>query len=171
MRKPPGTARAVPGGCRAHDRPEGRPLALERSSSLAPRASRYRQPYAAHMGVYGLDHVVLRVADGERALAFYCGRLGLEPVRADAWRRGEVPFPSARVDEATLIDLLPGRRTGENLDHLCLVVERSDVDAATASGDLEVIEGPVTRFGARGDGTSVYVRDPDGNVIELRCYD
>jgi catechol 2,3-dioxygenase-like lactoylglutathione lyase family enzyme len=123
------------------------------------------------MEVRSLDHVVLRVADGERALRFYCGTLGLEPVRVDAWRRGEVPFPSARVDAATLIDLLPDRRTGENLDHLCLVVTRADVEAVTVSRELEVVEGPARRFGARGDGTSVYVRDPDGNLVELRCYD
>lgn len=115
--------------------------------------------------------MVLRVADGERALSFYCGTLGLEPVRVDAWRRGEVPFPSARVDAATLIDLVPRPRTGENLDHLCLVVTRADVEAVTVSRELEVVEGPAVRFGARGDGTSVYVRDPDGNLVELRCYD
>ncbi|MDA8276135.1 MAG: VOC family protein [Actinomycetota bacterium] len=123
------------------------------------------------MEVLGIDHVVLRVADGERALRFYCGALGLEPVRVDAWRRGEVPFPSARVDSATLIDLVPRPRTGENLDHLCLVVSRADVEAVVASDAFEIVEGPARRFGARGDGTSVYVSDPDGNLVELRCYD
>ncbi|WP_405114950.1 hypothetical protein OG559_11255 [Micromonospora sp. NBC_01405] len=39
-----------------------------------------------------------------------------------------------------------------------------------ASGDLDVVEGPAGRFGARGSATSVYVRDPDGNVVELRWY-
>ena len=120
--------------------------------------------------VVGLDHVVLDVADVERSSAFYCGELGLEPVRVDEWRRGEVPFPSARVDDRTILDLLAAPRTGVNADHLCLVVEPVDLDAIRASGRFDVVDGPAIRFGARGNGTSLYVRDPDGNTVELRHY-
>ena len=120
--------------------------------------------------VVALDHVVLNVADVERSLAFYCGELGLVPERVDEWRRGEVRFPSVRVDPHTIIDLLAAPRTGENSDHLCLVVEPTDLDAVKASGRFEVVDGPATRFGARGDGTSLYVKDPDGNTVELRHY-
>ena len=120
--------------------------------------------------VAGLDHVVLNVADVERSLSFYCDRLGLTPVRVDEWRRAEVPFPSVRVDAGTIIDLLGARRDGENLDHLCLVVEPTDLEELKASGGFDVVDGPARRFGARGDGTSLYVRDPDGNVVELRHY-
>jgi len=120
--------------------------------------------------VVGLDHVVLDVADVERSLAFYCGELGLEPVRVEEWRRGEVPFPSARVDDRTILDLLAAPRTGVNADHLCLVVEPVDLDAIRASGRFDVVDGPAIRFGARGHGTSLYVRDPDGNTVELRHY-
>jgi catechol 2,3-dioxygenase-like lactoylglutathione lyase family enzyme len=49
-------------------------------------------------------------------------------------------------------------------------VEPVDLDAVKASGRFDVVDGPATRSGARGDGTSLYVRDPDGNVIELRHY-
>ena len=59
----------------------------------------------------GLDHLVIDVADVERSLAFYVGELGLEPVRVDEWRRGEVLFPSVRVDPTTIIDLLATPRT------------------------------------------------------------
>ena len=52
--------------------------------------------------VTGLDHVVLNVADVERSLAFYCDELGLAPERVDEWRRGEVLFPSVRVDAHTI---------------------------------------------------------------------
>ena len=121
--------------------------------------------------VVGLDHVVLNVADVERSLAFYCGELGLAPERVDEWRRGEILFPSVRVDADTIIDLLAVPRTGENADHLCLVVEPLDLDALKASGRFEVVDGPATRFGARGNGTSLYVKDPDGNTVELRYYD
>ena len=120
--------------------------------------------------VTGLDHVVLNVADVERSLAFYCDELGLAPERVEEWRRGEVFFPSVRVDAHTIIDLLATPRTGENADHLCLVVEPTDLDAVKASGRFEVVDGPATRFGARGNGTSLYVKDPDGNTVELRHY-
>jgi len=120
--------------------------------------------------VTGLDHIVLNVADVERALEFYTGALGLEAVRVDQWRRGAAPFPSVRVDAGTIIDLLARPRAGENLDHFCLVVAPSDFDSLKASGRFDVVDGPATRFGARGDGTSLYVRDPDGNTVELRYY-
>ncbi len=115
--------------------------------------------------------MVLNVADVERSLAFYCGELGLAPERVDEWRRGEILFPSVRVDADTIIDLLAVPRTGENADHLCLVVEPLDLDALKASGRFDVVDGPATRFGARGNGTSLYVKDPDGNTVELRYYD
>jgi catechol 2,3-dioxygenase-like lactoylglutathione lyase family enzyme len=121
--------------------------------------------------VTGLDHVVLNVADVERSLAFYSGELGLAPERVEEWRRGEILFPSVRVDETTIIDLLAVARTGQNADHLCLVVEPIDLESVKTSGRFEVVDGPATRFGARGDGTSLYVKDPDGNTVELRYYD
>jgi catechol 2,3-dioxygenase-like lactoylglutathione lyase family enzyme len=118
----------------------------------------------------GLDHVVLNVADVERSIAWYCGELGLEPLRLDEWRRGEVLFPSVRLDADTIIDLLQTDRTGQNVDHVCLVVEPTDLEALAASGRFEVVDGPARLFGARGEGVGLYVRDPDGNVIELRHY-
>ncbi len=121
--------------------------------------------------VIGLDHVVFNVADEERSLAFYCGELGLQPDRVDEWRRREAPFPSVRLNAGTIIDLLRTPRTGENADHICVVVEPLDFDAIKASGRFEVVDGPDRRYGARGEGTSLYIRDPDGNVVELRYYD
>jgi catechol 2,3-dioxygenase-like lactoylglutathione lyase family enzyme len=121
--------------------------------------------------VISLDHLVLLTTDVERALAYYMGVLGMSGVRVDEWRRGEVPFPSVRIDAATIIDLLEGERTGENVAHLCLVVADADLDAIVAGGDLGPIDGPMTgMFGARGFATSIYARDPDGNVIEFRAY-
>ncbi len=120
--------------------------------------------------VIAFDHVVLNVADVERSLAFYTEELGLEPIHVDEWRSGERLFPSVRVDAGTIIDLIGLPRSGENLDHLCLVVEPMDFDALKASGRFEVADGPATRFGARGDGTSLYIRDPDHNLVELRYY-
>jgi catechol 2,3-dioxygenase-like lactoylglutathione lyase family enzyme len=118
----------------------------------------------------GLDHIVLYASDVERTLAFYVDDLGLTPVRVEEWRRGAVPFPSVRVDESTIIDLLQGQPHGRNLDHFCLVVAPVDFDAIKAGGMFDVVDGPDVRYGARGDGTSLYVRDPDGTVVELRYY-
>jgi catechol 2,3-dioxygenase-like lactoylglutathione lyase family enzyme len=123
------------------------------------------------VAVVGMDHVVFTVEDEERSLAFYCGELGLAPVRVDQWRRHEAPFPSVRVNASTIIDLLRAPRAGENVDHVCLVVEPVDFDALKASGRFVVVDGPARRYGAQGEGTSLYIRDPDGNMIELRYYD
>ena len=117
-----------------------------------------------------LDHIVLNVSDVERSLRFYVDELGLEPMRVEEWRRGEIFFPSVRVTPSTIIDLLATERTGANVDHLCLVIEPTDLDALKASGRFDVVDGPATRYGARGDGTSLYVKDPDGNTVELRYY-
>ncbi|KOT64748.1 VOC family protein [Streptomyces rimosus] len=122
------------------------------------------------MRVIAFDHLVLNVADAERALGFYCGPLGLEPVRVEEWRAGKVPFPSVRVSPTTIIDLLEGDRGESNVDHICLVVEPLDWQEVIDSGVLTVVDGPGQRFGARGNAQSVYVRDPDGNTVELRWY-
>lgn len=122
------------------------------------------------MRVRGLDHIVLTVADVERSLSWYVELLGLMPERVDEWRADAAPFPSVRIDDRCIIDLFPGTPDGSNLDHLCLVVERGDVEAIAADDRFDVIEGPVPRWGARGMGTSVYVRDPDRNTVELRSY-
>ena len=122
------------------------------------------------MHVHELDHIVLNVGDVERSLAWYTDLLGLAPDRVDEWRAGDVPFPSVRINERCIIDLFAVERSGENLNHLCLVVDPADVDAVAADDRFEIVDGPGRRWGARGDGRSVYVRDPDGNTVELRAY-
>lgn len=121
--------------------------------------------------VVGVDHVVINCADVERSIDWYCNTLGLAPVRVDEWRRSEVLFPSVRVNESTIIDLLATERTGVNFDHVCVVIEPTDLDALAASGRFDVVGGPARLFGARGEGSGLYVRDPDGNTVELRYYD
>lgn len=123
--------------------------------------------------VIGFDHVVVRCADIEKSLAFYCGELGLEPDRVDEWRRGEVFFPSARVNATTLIDLFPigdgpPRADVPNVDHFCLVIQAADLDAlAERFSGARRADG---LYGAQGYASSVYVQDPDGNTVELRSY-
>jgi catechol 2,3-dioxygenase-like lactoylglutathione lyase family enzyme len=120
--------------------------------------------------VTGLDHLVLNCADIETTLSWYVDRLGLSPVRVDEWRDGSAPFPSVRVNEQTIIDLIAGDHGAGRLDHFCLVIAATDLHSLAASGQFDVLDGPSTRFGARGNGESLYVRDPDGTTVELRYY-
>ena len=122
------------------------------------------------MRVKAFDHLVLNVRDVERALKFYSGTLGLEEERVAEWRAGKAPFPSVRVNNSTIIDLVDRPRGESNVDHICLVVDPVDWQQVIDSGVFTVLEGPVRRFGARGDAQSVYVQDPDGNTVELRWY-
>jgi catechol 2,3-dioxygenase-like lactoylglutathione lyase family enzyme len=118
--------------------------------------------------VIGLDHVVVCCADVERSLTFYCDKLGLEPVRLGEWRRGEVPFPSVRITPTTILDLFHSKPDGVNVDHFCLVMEPTDLEeVAAAFPGSERADG---LYGAQGYASSVYVKDPDGTTIELRCY-
>lgn len=125
----------------------------------------------------GLDHIVLRVVDVEAMLAFYVDVLGCSPDRM----RPELGLYQVRAG-AALIDLVPvdgqlGRaggappgREGRNLDHLCLRVEPFDAEAIRAWLEARGAHpGPVEqRYGAEGTGPSIYVADPEGNVVELK---
>jgi catechol 2,3-dioxygenase-like lactoylglutathione lyase family enzyme len=122
------------------------------------------------MKVTGLDHVVIDCADVERSVAWWRDELGCEPVRLEEWRRGEVPFVSVRLDATTIIDLVARERTGVNIDHIALTVDGVDLADLAASGRFEIVGGPAQLFGAQGVGVGIYVRDPDGNTIELRSY-
>jgi catechol 2,3-dioxygenase-like lactoylglutathione lyase family enzyme len=118
--------------------------------------------------VTGLDHIVLRCADPEKSLAFYSDTLGLEAERVEEWRKNEAPFPSVRLTATTIIDLFGGGPDGTNLDHFCLVIEPTDLDALAASfPDAQRAD---HLFGAQGYASSLYIHDPDGNTIELRSY-
>jgi len=117
--------------------------------------------------VTAFDHVVLVSADPERLVAWYGEVLGLEALRLEEWRRGEVPFASLRVSADTIIDVQHGVRDGENMGHMALVVEGADLAALAAEHGVAA---PRSLFGARGQGQGIYLRDPDGNGVELRSY-
>jgi catechol 2,3-dioxygenase-like lactoylglutathione lyase family enzyme len=127
--------------------------------------------------VVSLDHFVLRVRDIEASLRFYRGVLGLPIEFLDEYRAGTRPFVSARVGDQ-LIDLVPdstydpqeGMYKGGFM-HCCV-----EIDGKLAAivpwlheRGVEVIEDqPAPRMGARGMGLSIYVKDPDGYIVELK---
>lgn len=118
--------------------------------------------------ILGLDHIVLRVADPARSERFYLETLGCRVVRR------QEKLGLVHLDAGTaLIDLLMAKEReapGRNVDHFCLRVEPFDEDAIRAhlSGLGIAIEPAKQRFGAEGTGPSVYLRDPDGNGVELK---
>jgi catechol 2,3-dioxygenase-like lactoylglutathione lyase family enzyme len=122
------------------------------------------------MRVIGFDHVVMICSDVEASLDYYAGVLGLEPLDVDEWRNGDAAFPSVRVSESTIIDLLSGQSEGQNVNHICIVIEPMDLHELAKVAELNVVEGPVQRGGAQGTGWSIYVIDPDAHVIELKQY-
>src|SRR5438874_8848748 len=118
--------------------------------------------------VNGLDHVVLRVADMDRAIAFYEQVLGLHIER----RLESIGLVQLRAG-AAMIDLVPRTEDeddGRNMDHFAVQIEAMDVPALTAHLKRHGIDpGEVRRrYGAQGYGSSIYVTDPDGNTVELK---
>jgi glyoxylase I family protein len=117
-----------------------------------------------------IDHVVLRCANQQRALEFYTGILGLIEER----RIEKIGLIQLRAGQS-MLDLVPAPgRPGEgdrNVDHFCLGVQADDfesiVDYLRQCG-VEMIGEPSTRYGAHGIGLSIYIRDPEGNIVELK---
>jgi glyoxylase I family protein len=131
----------------------------------------------APFAIREIDHVVLRVADLRRSLDFYIGILGCTRERhQEALGLMQLRAGRSLIDLVTLDGPLgrsggaaPGRE-GRNMDHVCLRVEPFDPDAIAAHLRAHGIEpGEVrARFGAEGEGPSLYITDPDGNMVELK---
>jgi glyoxylase I family protein len=118
--------------------------------------------------VKGLDHIVLRVADIDRAVAFYGDVLGCPVER----RLAEIGLVQLRAG-ASMIDLVPRSEDeddGRNVDHFAVQIEALDVPALSAHLRRHGIDpGEVRRrYGAEGYGSSIYITDPDGNTVELK---
>jgi catechol 2,3-dioxygenase-like lactoylglutathione lyase family enzyme len=122
-----------------------------------------------------LDHVVVAVTDWERSNRFYADVLGAElvelPYGRYAYRLGDdtqlnVHGPGSTPHPRAADPVRPG-----NSD-LCVVWDGTPEEAVAhlAAHGVEVEEGPTARSGARGDGTSVYFRDPDGSLLEFIAY-
>lgn len=139
-----------------------------------------------------LDHIVLWVADPVASATFYGEVVGLPPVRLDEFRAGAVPFPSVRVSDETVLDLMDRRlatpinamvgqasplaasSAGHPVNHVCLAMSEADYTALrerlTARG-IDTSFVMKDSFGARGLAPhAYYFHDPDGNVLEARYY-
>ena len=127
--------------------------------------------------IQGIDHVVLRVRNIDAMRRFYCEVLGATHLAY----RPEFGMSHLRIG-ASLIDLVevngplgkaggaaPGPE-GRNMDHFCLRVEPFDQDSIVAHlKSHRVAVGDIrTRFGAEGNGVSIYLTDPEGNTVELK---
>lgn len=129
------------------------------------------------IAVAGFDHIVLRVRDKDRMIGFYTGVLGLS-VDRDRPELGltHIRAGSQMIDLVTLDGPLgrpggagPGAE-GRNLDHFCLQVRPFDeaaIKVHLAANRIE-IDSEGDRYGADGDGYSIYIRDPEGNLVELK---
>jgi catechol 2,3-dioxygenase-like lactoylglutathione lyase family enzyme len=130
------------------------------------------------MKITDADHTNWRVRDVGKSLGFYRDVLGLEPFGLDEYERGEHPLVSLRVTPEFILHLRPDPTfepgaTG-GYDHLALVVEGTDPDALSEhleEAGVEIESTSKNVIGARGSGEALYVRDPDGYLIELKFYD
>jgi len=132
---------------------------------------------SAPFRIKGLDHLVLRVRDLDRMVRFYCDVLGCTVERVQA----EIGLTQLRAGRS-LIDLVtingklgrmggaaPGK-DGRNLDHFCVTIDGYDearIRGYLAARGAEIGEAG-SRYGAEGEGPSLYVSDPEGNVVELK---
>jgi catechol 2,3-dioxygenase-like lactoylglutathione lyase family enzyme len=135
-----------------------------------------------------LDHVVLWTADTRAAVDFYTRVVGLTPLRLEEFEAGEAPFPSVRVSEDSIIDLIPADNAGGTesmtkvagsaghpVNHLCIAMSKAEYDALDQRLQAEGVDTGARlnhSYGARGWAPQgYYFPDPDGNVIEARYYE
>jgi len=132
---------------------------------------------------FKMDHIVINVVDINKMVQFYTEILKLPGERLEEFTDQKVPFPSVRLTKDTIIDLFP-RELWEktnpanvcrpNLNHFCLSTDKSSwegLQERLKQNGVQIDDGPVKRWGAHGPGISIYFRDPEENVIEVRYYE
>jgi catechol 2,3-dioxygenase-like lactoylglutathione lyase family enzyme len=127
--------------------------------------------------IRGLDHVVLRVRQLGPMLQFYCDVLGcreerrVESAGLVQLRAGHSLLDLVyRTDSAARDTWLPPGNAARNMDHFCLRLESFDANAIRQHLDAHGVRAGdlATRYGAEGTGPSLYIHDPEGNVVELK---
>lgn len=126
------------------------------------------------MRVERIDHLVLTVADIERTIAFYSSVLGMQPVSFANGRRA-LSFGRSKLNlhqAGSEFEPKAQAPTAGSVDVCLIVAEPLEVVVRQlVASDVAIEEGPVRRMGATGPITSVYIRDPDANLIELSRYE
>jgi extradiol dioxygenase family protein len=132
---------------------------------------------------FKMDHIVLNVVDIDKMLDFYMNVLQMTGERLAEFSENRVPFPSVRLTTDTIVDLFPREMWEKNnpdqvcrpnLNHFCMVTSEANwkrLRENLEKHDVPIDEGPVERWGAHGTGISIYFRDPEENVIEVRYYE
>ncbi len=123
--------------------------------------------------ITGVDQVVLRTKQIDAVLAFYRDKLGcpvertIEPIGLYQLRAGRSLVDLLDTNVFTIAEAGPGESL---FDHFCLSVTAPSADALCAALDAAGVPhgDPAQRYGATGDGTSVYATDPDGRTVELK---
>ncbi len=127
--------------------------------------------------IRGIDHVVIRAVDAAALVSFYCDALGCAIEREEA----DIGLTQLRAGNA-LIDVVavdsvlgrdgggPPAPDGRNMDHFCIQVDPWHPDAIRAHLARHGADAPdpVSRNGALGRGPSIYTKDPEGNIVELK---
>lgn len=148
-------------------RPEGMALSLKFLKDKIPPALRME------LNIENIDHIVLTVEDMERSVQFYRDVLGLE-VEASPVGRYEIRLGRQKINlhqagwEIIPHALLPRPGSAD----FCMITQQpiKEIAGALSLKGLEIEHGPVERFGARGPMMSIYIRDPDGNLVEISAY-
>jgi catechol 2,3-dioxygenase-like lactoylglutathione lyase family enzyme len=129
--------------------------------------------------ILSLDHVAFNAADAEASLEFYAGKLGLPVLRRADFGAGRVPFPSVRVNGATIFDFFPPQfrseaSRGQRVDHVALTLANSsrEIEAFLRERKIEIVREMTGNFGAQGDTAHAFhILDPDGFTLELHAYE
>lgn len=122
-----------------------------------------------------LDHLVLTVADIDATCEFYGRVLGMERITFGPERRVALEFGAQKINlHKAGAEFEPrAERPVPGSEDICFITVTpiADVVAQLEQAGVAIVEGPVPRTGATGPMTSVYVRDPDGNLVEIARYD
>lgn len=128
-----------------------------------------------------LDHIVLNTDDVAKSAGFYKNLLNIKLENWQEYLDNKVKFPSLRISKTFIIDLFPpamwnndgNKKCADNLNHFCLAVDADQwlsIFNYVKQHEINILKGPDVYFGAQGDGTSIFIKDPDGNVLEIRKY-
>ena len=125
------------------------------------------------MKVIGFDHLVLTVASIERTVAFYTGALGMMHEVFGPDKRSALRFGAHKINLHQADNMFAPRaihpQTGSG--DICLLVDDFEgIEAQLATAGVPILVAASERTGARGTLRSIYLRDPDGNLVELSTY-